>query len=303
MNDDFDPELSDGLRRLAESAPRPRGDRLPLVIAGVRRRQRRVAGASALSVAALIGVTALGIHSWNGAAHHPILPGDESSSPVATRSAPGPSATEGSPAPTFSDAPSGSVSPTPPPSSNAAQPSTRPPATHTTHPTTPAGVADPKLSVSVSPATVVSGQQVRVTVTISNVGTASFRPSSFSIGTKIPSDSFDTVPSGCTNEPQFGGAECPVSELRPGATSSFAFTLTEGAPPSFEDVVFATLTYADSNNREQSAQGSQPVLVTGTAAPPASGSAAPTSARPTVESSPPAAASAASTQPSASTSA
>jgi hypothetical protein len=272
MNDDVDPAVTDALHRLADSAPQPRQDRLQAVVAGVHRRQRRVVGASALSVVALIAATALGLQSWRHTAVS--VPAPTGSSDHATTS--GPADSLGgfpvSPSPTLTGSP---IQPSPTPSVSARH---TPSLTGQNSPGP--GHIDPRVNFQVSPTLAVAGQQVHVTVTILNPGTAYDETGRLALGTSVPVDTFDEVPPACA--PQLGGVECTTNGLGPGQKASFSFIVTLKWSPMGWDAIFGTLDYVDGHGQPQQATFNQQVtVVESTPTPSPSASGVPSSTPPT----------------------
>lgn len=101
------------------------------------------------------------------------------------------------------------------------------------------------------------GQQIRVTVTILNAGNGYDPPELVSLGSMIPSDTFDRGPKGCAFLD--GGANCPVVGLRSGQKTSVVFAITPGWFPGGggSDLIFRNAV------RPQRAAGRAAVLGTG----------------------------------------
>jgi hypothetical protein len=116
------------------------------------------------------------------------------------------------------------------------------------------------------------GQQIRVTVTILNAGHGYDPPKLVSLGSMIPSDTFDQGPKGCAFLD--GGANCPVVGLRSGQKTSLVFAITPGWFPggSGSDLIFGMLD--GPNGQPVAPEYWEPVWVddgTASLAPPTSG--------------------------------
>jgi hypothetical protein len=256
MNDDFDSEVSDALRRLADSAPQPREDRLEAVVAGVRRRQHRTVGASAVSLVALVAVTTLGVQSWRHATVHNPAPVSSSVDSV-TR---GPSSSFGSFPSSSSRTPSSGLSSVTSSAGSGPAPSVAP--HHTPRASKSGGAGQGELPPAFDlqiPQAAAAGQQIQVTVTVRNPGSVPLAVAQFGIGSRIPTDTFDAIPSTCA--PGAGGAYCPVGPLRAGEKESFSFAVTLGWSPDAADQIFANLEYTDSHGQDQSTEASQQITV------------------------------------------
>lgn len=222
------------------------------------RRQLGVVG-SGVSVVALVTATALGVHSWRGAATRNAASGNSSANPPTSqlRTSPPPASRPPASPDGLALAPGPSSTPS---SSPPTDPSATPSASDrpTQLPTDPSSVAtsqiNPKVDIKVSPTRVPFGQQVRITVTILNAGRLYFPPTRLDLGRMIPTETFHGVPPGCTDEPQLGGVECTTSGLRSGQSTSLVFMMTPGIGPSpgdGVDNVSGTLEYLDSRGQSQ----------------------------------------------------
>jgi hypothetical protein len=235
---------------------------------------------SALSVIVIATCIALAAHSRNGI-DHPAAGGSIAPAAVSSSDAPVTSEPASTNAPITSSAPAASW---PPASSAPAEPS---PST-SRHPTPSAtiGRKDPTVALTLSPSRVTLGQQIQVTVTITNGGGGYDPPAEVSIGSEIPSDTFDKGPPGCVFED--GGANCPTVGLQPGHKTSLVFAVTPGWMPggSGDDEIFGML--YDAGGQILAPQYSAQVWVddgTASAAPPPT--APPSSAPPSPTTAPP----------------
>jgi hypothetical protein len=261
MTDDVDPTVSEALRRLAASAPQPREDRLQAVVAGAHRRQLRVIAASALGVVALIAATGFGVQTWRDSAARTPTPVGPVGNPAASASG------------SLAAQPTGSLDGLAPQSparfsSPAAQPSPRP--STSVHPTAKAtapkmaadGEVNPKISIELSASHALSGQQIRVTVTIRNESPVIYPKAGVSLGTQYPTDTYTDIPKGCLLAD--GGAECPLAELQPGHHLTLVFTVTLGdaiGPGVSSHAIFGTYNSTDSRAQPHALQFSAQVLV------------------------------------------
>jgi hypothetical protein len=110
-------------------------------------------------------------------------------------------------------------------------------------------ITDETVSIKMSPTQVALGQQTKVTVTVVDAGLVTAPPAMVSIGSRIPSDTFDSGPKGCVFE--LGGANCPTVSLRPGQQTSLVFLITPGWMPggSGFDLIFGELNAVDSHGQ------------------------------------------------------
>jgi hypothetical protein len=223
---------------------------------GVRRGQSGLIVASAASVVVVVALVALVVHPWSATAARSVAavastPATSSDSPLASPlpSLPAVSVTE----PAVSAAPASSPAATDGPST---APAPTPRATRRT--TTPAprvaGDNQPnfKVSVQVSPTQVVVGHDVRVTVTIVNVGGLFDRSVVMTFGGSDPSDTFGDASAPCTDGS--GSVTCPITGASPGRTWSFTFTFIPGPFPGtdgYVDAISALFDYIDSHGQPQ----------------------------------------------------
>jgi hypothetical protein len=270
MSDDVDPAVSDALRRLAAAAPQPEGDRLQAVINGAHRRQRRVVGASALSVVALVTATGLGVHSWRDSASHTPTPATTFGNPSTSSSG----APVSSPASSLNGFAPESSAPASSPASvspSARVHATVKPAAPTMAPT---GQVKPKISLQLSPTHAVVGQQIQATLTIANTSRYIYPAAVVTFNTEYPSP-FDHASKGCSLLDD--GATCSVGELRPGQRVTLVFAVTPQFPgdQGGEDEFYGEYNYTDSHGQPQQApQFSSNLIVTSgpaSSAPPSSG--------------------------------
>jgi hypothetical protein len=223
---------------------------------GVRRGQSGIIVASAASVVVVVALVALVVHPWSATAARSVAavattPATSSASPLASPlpSLPAVSVSE----PAVSAAPASLPAATNGPS---AAPTTTPPATRrTTTPAPPvAGDNQPnfKVSVQVSPTQVVLGHDVRVTVTIVNMGGLFDRSVVMTFGGSDPSDNFGDASPPCTDVSR--SVTCPITSASPGRKWSFTFTFIPGPFPGtdgYVDAISAVFDYVDNHGQPQ----------------------------------------------------
>jgi len=221
MTDERDPLVADALRRLASGAPQPRADRLQAVVAGVHRRRQVRMTTSALTAAAFVVAAAVGVHIWTTPASD-------------TTVGPSPSlpAVSGSPDPAASSALTSQV---PVASASASLPVVAP--TPTAKPTTAKGLV---ATVS-TPASVIDGDQAKVTMTVTNKGSVTTHGGSFTVVNAYAQDAGQLAgfqSSGYTTscKPTAGTLVCDVGTLKPGHSASFWEAIAATGPA--DQIVF-----------------------------------------------------------------
>jgi hypothetical protein len=224
--------------------------------AGVRRGQSVLIVASAVSVAVVVALVALVVHPWSATAARSVAaaattPATSSDSPLASPLPSLPAVNVSEPA--VSAAPASSPAAANGPSIT---PSTLPPASRrtTTPPPRVASDSQPnfKVNLQVSPTQVVLGHDVRVTVTIVNVGGLFDRSVVMTFGGSDPSDNFGDASPPCTDVS--GSVTCPITGASPGRTWSFTFTFIPGPFPGtdgYVDAISALFDYIDSHGQPQ----------------------------------------------------
>lgn len=221
MTDERDPLVADALRRLASGAPQPRADRLQAVVAGVHRRRQVRMTTSALTAAAFVVAAAVGVHIWTTPASDTTV-GPNPSVP-AVSSSPDPAAS------------SALTSQVPVASASASLPVVAP--TPATKPTTVKGLV---ATVS-TPASVVDGEQAKVTMTVTNKGSVTTHGGSFTVVNAYAQDAgqlagfqFSGYTTSC--KPTAGALVCAVGTLKPGQSASFWEAITATGPA--DQIVF-----------------------------------------------------------------
>ena len=221
MTDERDPLVADALRRLASGAPQPRADRLQAVVAGVHRRRQVRMTTSALTAAAFVVAAAVGVHIWTTPASD-------------TTVGPGPSLPAVSSSPDAA-ASSALTSQGPVTSASASVPAVAP--TPATKPTTVKGL----VATVTTPASVVDGEQAKVTMTVTNKGSVTTHGGSFSVVNAYAQDAGQSAGfqiSGYTTscKPAAGALVCVVGTLKPGQSASFWEAITATGPA--DQIVF-----------------------------------------------------------------
>jgi len=221
MTDERDPLVADALRRLASGAPQPRADRLQAVVAGVHRRRQLRMTTSALTAAAFVVAAAVGVHIWTTPASDSTV-GPSPSVP----------AVSGSPDPAASSALTSQVPAT---SASASVPVIAP--TPAAKPTTAKGLV---ATVS-TPASVIDGGQAKVTMTVTNKGSATTHGGSFSVVNAYAEAAGQLAGfqiSGYTTscKPAAGALVCAIGTLKPGQSASFWEAITATGPA--DQIVF-----------------------------------------------------------------
>ena len=243
MDSDFDPE--------------PTGS----PAAGAHRRQVFVIVASAVSVLALVGATAVGMHAWQHRATPSSAATDLLVSPSVSSFQSAVASSDDNPLASLPPATTDSLPPSPVPISTPPEqspsPTVRPTPTATRPSVAPPAERDERVTIQLSTTRVALGQQLRATVTVLNAGRTYAPPAEVAIGSMIPSDTFDSGPKGCVFE--LGGAICPTVGLQPGHRTSLVFAITPGWMPAASgyDVISGTLRYTDSQGQRQQDPGFQ----------------------------------------------
>ncbi len=222
MNDENDPLVADALRRLASAAPQPRADRLQAVVAGVRRRRQVRTTTSALTAAAFVVAAAVGVHIWTTPASDttigpgPIVPAVSASPNAAASSA--------------------LTSQLPVTSASASVPVIAP-----TPPTKPTAAPRGLVATVTTPASVVDGDQSKVTMTVTNKSSATTHGGSFSVVNAYAQDAgqpagfqFSGYTTSC--KPTAGALVCDIGTLKPGQSASFWEAITATGPA--DQIVF-----------------------------------------------------------------
>ena len=217
MTDERDPLIADALRRLAGAAPQPRPDRLEAVVAGVHRRRQVRTTTSALTAAAFVVAAAVGVHVWTTTASDstvgppsPTVPAVSASPDAAASSA----LTSQVPVASGSASTVPVIAPTP-----AAKPST----------------VKGLVATVTTPASVVDGDQAKVTMTVTNRSSVTTHGGSFTVVTAYALAAgqgagfeFSGFTSSC--KPTAGALVCDVSTLKPGQSASFWEAITATGP-------------------------------------------------------------------------
>ncbi len=221
MTDERDPLVADALRRLASGAPQPRADRLQAVVAGVHRRRQVRMTTSALTAAAFVVAAAVGVHIWTTPASDTTV-GPSPSLP-ACQWQPGRRRKQcayfaGACHLGVASVPV--VAPAPP-----------------TKPTTAKGL----VATVTTPASVVDGEQAKVTMTVTNKGSVTTHGGSFTVVNAYAQDAgqpagfqFSGYTTSC--KPAAGALVCDVGTLKPGQSASFWEAITATGPA--DQIVF-----------------------------------------------------------------
>jgi hypothetical protein len=211
---------------------------------GPRHRQLRLVAGSAASVLVVVAAVALLVHPWRDTAAR--SPAARATGPATSSDTPLASPPTSLSASSFSGPASSAAlasSPTAAPVSRRPSPSARVLATDSK--------VNFKVSVQVSPAQVVVGQPVRVTVTIVNAGGVFDRPVTMFFQGSDPSDNVSDAPPLCTIP---GAIVCPITGIQPGRTWSFTFTFIPGPFPAmghYDDALCGAFDYTDSHGEQQ----------------------------------------------------